>query len=100
VQRALAFVCLVSGNLAILIASRSLIEPFWSSMRKWNPALPALCFAATAVLVLVIGLPGARALFGFDRGAPADLWRAVIAAAAPVLTLDVLKPLLRLDRTA
>jgi P-type Ca2+ transporter type 2C len=95
VQRALAFVSLVAGNLSILVAARSFTHPSWASVRKWNPALPVLCLGAIAVLIVVVGLPPLRAFFGFELGTPRDLFRAVLASAAPVFAVDSLKPLTR-----
>jgi Ca2+-transporting ATPase len=98
VQRALAFVSLVSGNISILVATRSFSRPSWASIRKWNPALPVLSLGAAAILIVVIGIPGVRTFFGFELGTSADLVRAVLAAAVPVFVVDALKPLARLGR--
>jgi Ca2+-transporting ATPase len=92
VQRALAFVSLVTGNLSLLVTSRSFSRPSWASIRRWNPALPILCLAAIAVLVAVVGIPVVRAFFGFESGTSEQLLRAVFAATLPVFAVDWLKP--------
>jgi Ca2+-transporting ATPase len=98
VQRALAFVSLVAGNLSILVATRSFTQPSWASVRKWNPALPVLFLGAIGVLIVVVGVAPVRNFFGFELGTWRDLVRAVLAAAAPVFAVDSLKPLARVAR--
>ncbi len=94
-QRALAFVALVLGNLAILITSRSSTEPFWMSLRRWNPAVPILLGIALALLAAVVLTPPLRALFAFAPVGAGDLGVAALVSILPVLALDALRPVPR-----
>ncbi len=90
-QRTLAFVALISGNLAILLCTRSHAEPFWRTLRRWNPALPILLGVTTTILTGVLAVPALRGLFGFTA---VDVAAALLAAghgAILVLLLDVVK---------
>lgn len=95
--RTLAFASLVTGNLAMLVASRDMALPFWASLRRWNPAVLLLGAGAIVVMVLVITVPPLRHLFGFEAAPPRALLRAIGGAVAPVMAMDSLKPFLRLD---
>jgi Ca2+-transporting ATPase len=90
-QRAAGFVTLVTGNLAILVASRSAHLPFWRTLRRRNPAVPVLVTATLAILAVILLVPALRSLFAF--GAPALTVVATAAAAGlvPVLLLDAIK---------
>jgi len=90
-QRTLGFVALVAGNLAILLCTRRLAQPFWSALRRWNPALLVLGGATIAVLALLLTVPALRGLFSFTA---VDLLAVLTAAAfgaLPVLLLDITK---------
>jgi Ca2+-transporting ATPase len=91
-QRTLAFVALVSGNLAILLASRTR-GPFWQGLTRFNAALPVLLAATLLVLGLVTLVPALQGLFGFSDEPLTNLGRALAAGAGPVLLVDALKAL-------
>ncbi len=91
--RAVAFVALVAGNLAILLASRSVSEPFWATLRRRNPAVPVLLAVACALLALVVFAGPVRALFDFAPLDLATVGSAALLGAGPVLALDALKGL-------
>jgi Ca2+-transporting ATPase len=90
-QRTLGFVSLVFGNLAILLASRSLGRPFWVALRRRNGTAILLMTGTIVLLATIIAVPFLRQLFGFALVAPLDLLRAVGIGALPVLVLDVFK---------
>ncbi|MCB9596730.1 MAG: cation-translocating P-type ATPase [Sandaracinaceae bacterium] len=90
-ERALAFVALVVGNLAILLASRSATEPFWATLRRRNPAIPLMTIGAGALMAIAVLVPAARDLFAFDAVAASSLALAAALASVPVLALDALK---------
>jgi Ca2+-transporting ATPase len=90
VQRASAFVALIAGNLAILIASRSGSRAFWRTLAKKNAALAVLLTLATALTALLAFSPLGR-LFAFGALAPRVALESVLLAALPVLVIDAVK---------
>ncbi len=90
-QRALAFVALVAGNLAILVATRSTVTSFWSRGGSRNIAALVLGAATSLVTLGTIALSPLRRLFGFDACGGYDLSRAALVAAIPVLVLGALR---------
>ena len=94
-QRTLAFVGLVTSNLTMLLASRSGTKPFWTSLRRWNAAVPLLAGMAMGLTLLIVAVPPLRTLFAFDACGPAQFLRTVALSALPVLAVDVLKVLRR-----
>ncbi|MCB1849273.1 MAG: cation-translocating P-type ATPase [Gammaproteobacteria bacterium] len=63
--RALAFITLVLGNLALIIANRSRFSGVLATLRDPNPALWSVVLGALGFLTLVVALPGLRDLFYF-----------------------------------
>ncbi|MCA9607452.1 MAG: cation-translocating P-type ATPase, partial [Myxococcales bacterium] len=96
--RAAAFVALVIGNLAILLASRSVDEPFWRTLGRRNPAVPIILGVASALLALIVFVPAVGALFAFTPLSLSTLASAALLAAGPVLALDALKGMRRAAR--
>jgi len=92
-QRAAAFVTAVAGNLAILVASRSTVVPFWRTLGRRNRALPILGVATIAVLAAILAVPALRGLFAFGATAPHVLALAALLGVTPVLALDALEAL-------
>ncbi|MCA2978962.1 MAG: cation-translocating P-type ATPase [Myxococcaceae bacterium] len=97
-QRTLAFVALVSGNLAILLSSR-VRGPLWTGLRRVNRALPVLLLATLCVLAGVTLVPVLQRLFGFADEPLGRLAGALAAGAAPVVAVDALKLLRRAEAT-
>ncbi len=64
--RTLAFVTLVLGNLALILANRSRLRGVLVTLRDPNPALWAVVGGAAFFLALVVAVPGLRGLFYFD----------------------------------
>jgi Ca2+-transporting ATPase len=89
-QRAVAFVALVVGNLAILLSTRAR-GPFWQGFGRANRTLPVLFVATLGVLAAVTLVPGLQRLFGFANEPLAHLALAAAAGALPVFVVDVMK---------
>ena len=98
VLKTAAFVTLVLGNLAILVASRSATEPFWRTLGRANRAVPILVAVTFVVLALVVYLPPVANLVGMSALGLAELALAGAFAIVPVLLLDVLETALRRER--
>ena len=92
-RRTAAFVTLVVGNLAILIASRSAREPFWRTLTRKNRALPILLSATLAFLALLVYLPPAAALVDFVPLGPLVLGLTLAFGITPILVLDAFEAL-------
>lgn len=80
--RALAFITLVLGNLALILANRSRLRGLSATLREPNPALWAVVLGASAFLALVVAVPGLRDLFYFDLPAGDVLAVAVLVGLA------------------
>ncbi len=89
--RSLAFIALMVGNLALLIASRSEQDPFWRTLGRGNRAIPILIAVTLSVLALVTFVPplahavGLGAELGF--GVPLALAFGIV----PVFVMDVIE---------
>jgi Ca2+-transporting ATPase len=88
--RTLAFVALVGGNLALLLASRSLYTPLLASFRRRNRSVAVLVGLTLATLALLLLVPTLRELFGFVPVGGAEALVALAAGALPVLLLALL----------
>jgi len=70
--RALAFACLVTGNLALIIANRSMHQNVFALLRRPNQAQWWMLTVTSAALVTVLYVPALRKIFHFsivDQGA-------------------------------
>jgi Ca2+-transporting ATPase len=90
-QRAAAFIALVTGNLAILIASRSTTSPFWRTLGRPNRAVPILVGTTVAVVATILLVPALRGLFSFGTTTHGLLAVAALAGVTPVLLLEPFK---------
>ncbi|WP_326939395.1 cation-translocating P-type ATPase [Actimicrobium sp. GrIS 1.19] len=63
--RALAFTCVVIGNLGLIIANRSLSHSIFSLLRKPNPAQWWMLAGTSAALLAVLSIPPLQRLFHF-----------------------------------
>jgi Ca2+-transporting ATPase len=90
-RRTAAFVTLVVGNLAILLASRSAREPFWRTITRKNRALPILVAATLSLLVVLVYVPPAAALVDFVALTPLVFGLALACGIVPVLVLDAVE---------
>jgi Ca2+-transporting ATPase len=91
VERTTAFVALVAGNLALLLANRSATEPFWRTLARPNMGVPILFAAVAAMLALMLWLPPLRHAAGFAPIGLDELGLALAFGALPVLALDVIE---------
>jgi Ca2+-transporting ATPase len=82
--RALAFVALVAGNVALILVNRSWRRSALGMLGARNVAAWAVVAGAVATLALVLAVPFLRGLFRFDL--PPPEWVG-LAAAAGVLSL-------------
>jgi Ca2+-transporting ATPase len=89
-QRTVAFVALVTGNLAMLLSARS-SGPFWQGFGRSNRALPVLLVATLGVLSAVTLVPVLQRLFGFTNVPLPQLGYAVAAGTLPVFGVDLFK---------
>lgn len=90
-QRTVAFLALVSGNLALLVTGRSRALPFWRLRLSSNRAALALVVGASVFATATVLVEPLRNGFGF--GAPSPTWcvLAAIGGALPALVLDLAK---------
>jgi len=89
--RAVAFVAIVAGNLAILVANRSGRGPFWRAFGRGNRGAAWLGGIASTLVALILAVPAARSLFAFTLPGGAWLAGAIAAGAVPVLAADLIK---------
>ena len=76
--RALAFVCLVCGNLVMAFAAAA--EPGTSLFDRRRKAFWTIAAAATAILAVIVALPALAPLFRFERP-PLTMLAAAVAIA-------------------
>jgi len=91
--RALAFVTLIAGNVALILINRSwrrtAFRTFWSgNLPSW-----AVVFGATLTLVLVLVVPFLRTLFRFGAVSAADAALAALTGIASLAWFEVVKRL-------
>ncbi|MFZ5512397.1 MAG: cation-translocating P-type ATPase [Pseudomonadota bacterium] len=77
--RAMMFMALVAGNLALILANRSRPARLARATTGTNRMLWAIFCAALLALGLVVGLPVLRSLFHFDAIAPGQAALALVA---------------------
>jgi len=83
--RTLAFITLVLGNLALIIANRSGFRGLLNTLRDPNPALWVVVLGALVFLTIVVAVPWLRDLFYFDLpGGDALVVSVLIGLALPV----------------
>jgi Ca2+-transporting ATPase len=91
--RATAFTALVACAMALIVANRSLSGRLWTALSRPNPALWRMVAATTALLGLVLLVPGLRKLFHFAALSPALLGLALSVAGGVWLLLELAQPL-------
>ncbi|HJV01206.1 MAG TPA: cation-translocating P-type ATPase [Burkholderiaceae bacterium] len=97
-ERALTFIALVCSNLGLIFANRTWRGLSWTRAGAINHAYRWSSAATLALLALVLGVPGVRALFGFALP-PAPLVAVALATAlASTLWFEACK--IMLNRTA
>jgi Ca2+-transporting ATPase len=93
--RAIAFVAIVSGNLALIFAMRSRTRSVLQTLGERNVALWAITAGALAALVAVLYVPPAAALFRFSPPGAGEFGAGVLAGVAGVLGYELWKGLRR-----
>ncbi|OBS30217.1 ATPase [Tepidimonas fonticaldi] len=84
--RAAAFVALVAGNMALVLANRTRHGDWRTALRPDNPALLGVLGATGALLAALLGVPPLRALFGFALP-PASLLGAAVGIGVGLLAV-------------
>jgi Ca2+-transporting ATPase len=78
--RALVFVAMVTGNIALVFSNRSLGVSWQGAWSRENPALWWILLGGSAGLAIVFNIPVLRELFHFSGDTPHLLATAVLAA--------------------
>jgi Ca2+-transporting ATPase len=78
--RALVFVAMVAGNIALVFSNRSLNASWQGAWSRENPVLWWIVLGGSAGLALVLSVPVLRGLFHFSGDAPHILGVGVLAA--------------------
>ena len=93
--RALTFVTLVVADLGLILTNRAVSGSVLAALRVGNLALWLVVGGAAALLVLVVGAPGLRDLFGFGVLHPDDVAVVGVASVLALLWLDGVRLLRR-----
>ena len=89
--RALVFVAMVAGNIALVFSSRSLNTSWKGAWSRENPVLWWIVLGASAGLALVLSVPVLRKLFHFSGDAPYILGVGALAACSVLLLSAAVK---------
>jgi len=89
--RALTFTTLVIANLCLILTNRSWSRTIWSTFHTPNPSLWWVIGGALFALLLVLFLPGLRAIFHFSLLHADDLLICLLAGIFSILWFEVLK---------
>jgi Ca2+-transporting ATPase len=98
--RALGFVALVTGNLALILANRSLDRSMLGELFVPSRTFAALAVGTLALLAICVLVPFARSLFHFAPITAADAGLAALAAVILVGLADATKRVGRAVRTS
>jgi len=89
--RSLAFVTLVVGNIALILAGRSFSASIVSAFWRPNPVLWIVLGLDAALLSAILSLPTLRELFRFGPLHPDDLLLCIGVGIATLFVLELLK---------
>jgi Ca2+-transporting ATPase len=89
--RALAFAALVATNIGLVLVDRAGSASVLGAFRQPNPALWWVLGVTSTILAAIFLIPAARELFDFGPLHADDLAVALVAGAAALLLLDVMK---------
>ena len=89
--RALAFVALVAGNVALILVNRSWQRSVLATLASRNRAAWAVVAGAGASLVAALVVPAARELFRFGPVSPHDAAIAAAAGAGSLAWFEIVK---------
>jgi Ca2+-transporting ATPase len=90
-SRTVAFVALVAGNLALIVANRSARLTTVEALRNRNTALWSILAGACAALAVAIYVPAAATLFRFSPPPAAWLALAALGGAGSIAWFDLYK---------
>ena len=89
--RSLAFVALVVGNIAMILAGRSFSTSVVRALSRPNPVLWTVLGVDAALLTAILSWPTLRELFRFGPLHPDDLLLCIAVGFATLLVLELLK---------
>lgn len=89
--RSLAFVTLVVGNIALILADRSFSASIVSAFWRPNPVLWIILAADAVLLSAILSLPTLRELFRFGPLRPDDLLLCIGMGIGTLVVLELLK---------
>ncbi len=89
--RTLTFSTLITTNLALILANRSLTRSVWAGWRSPNPALRWLMAGALGVLATILYVPAVRDLFRMSRPHADDALVIVVAATGALVWMEAVK---------
>jgi Ca2+-transporting ATPase len=89
--RALVFIAMVAGNIALVFSNRSLNASWQGAWSRQNPVLWWIVLGVSAGLALVLSIPVLRGLFHFSGDAPHILGVGVLAACSVLLLSAAVK---------
>jgi len=89
--RALVFVAMVAGNIALVFSNRSLGASWEGAWSRQNPVLWWIVLCGSAGLALVLSIPVLRELFHFSGSAPHILGVGILAALGILLLSAAVK---------
>ncbi|MGO3933590.1 cation-translocating P-type ATPase [Rhodopseudomonas pseudopalustris] len=93
--RALTFFALVLNFVGLIFVNRSFSTSILTALRRPNPMLAVVLLIVAGVLGLSLAWPWLRDLFKFGPLSWEDLGLTALAAAAPLIILELIKPLWR-----
>src|SRR5207244_1918460 len=94
--RVLTFATLVIADLGLILANRSMSGSVVAALLARNLALWLVVGGAAGLLLVVVGMPGLRALFHFGVLHPDDVAVVLIASVAALLWLEGVRLVARL----
>jgi Ca2+-transporting ATPase len=89
--RSLAFVALVIGNIAMILAGRSFSTSVIRAFSRPNPVLWTVLGVDAILLAIILSLPPMRNLFRFGPLHAADLLLCIGVGFATLVVLELLK---------
>ena len=89
--RTMAFITLIVGNLALILANRSWTESIWTTLRRPNRALVWVLAGAATFLMLSLYVPMLRELFSFAPLHVIDIAVSVILGCVGIVWFEGLK---------
>jgi Ca2+-transporting ATPase len=88
--RGATFAALIVGNLGLILANRSSTKTILGALGRRNPVLWWIVGSASAMLALVLAVPGLRDLFRFSEIRVAEVILGIGAGAASLVWLELL----------